>query len=76
MCVLEAVSGAVPFSPLDDLAAKHQVQRKNLPLRPAEFKDDEWQLFKDMCCFKPSERITINMAVQRLKNIADAARTG
>ncbi|RLN56728.1 hypothetical protein BBJ28_00020748 [Nothophytophthora sp. Chile5] len=45
MCIIEAVSGALPWgNRIDDIAVKHYVTKGELPNRPAVFEDEEWDL--------------------------------
>ncbi|RLN95501.1 hypothetical protein BBJ28_00023789, partial [Nothophytophthora sp. Chile5] len=67
MCIIEAVSGALPWgNHLLDIAVKHHVTKGELPNRPAVFEDEEWDLVQQMCCLKPKQRLNIVSVVVRL----------
>ncbi|RLN76267.1 hypothetical protein BBJ28_00020978, partial [Nothophytophthora sp. Chile5] len=70
MCIIEAVSGALPWgNRIDDIAVKHYVTKGELPNRPAVFEDEEWDLVQQMCCLKPTQRLNIVSVVVRLTAI-------
>lgn len=71
MCVLEAVSGALPWgSDMPDVAVRFHVRRGRLPDRPAQFTDKEWAVVSGMCVFDPLERPTSSEIVQQLQKLA------
>ncbi|RLN72365.1 hypothetical protein BBJ28_00019324 [Nothophytophthora sp. Chile5] len=78
MCVIEAVSGALPWgNRIDDNAVKYHVTKGELPNRPAVFEDEEWDLVQQMCCSDPKQRLNIVSVVVRLTVIVkrrDASR--
>ncbi|RLN95231.1 hypothetical protein BBJ28_00024373 [Nothophytophthora sp. Chile5] len=70
MCIVEAVSGALPWGVvIPDNAVKLHVTKGKLPKRPAVFKDEEWALVQQMCCLKPKLRLNIVSVVVRLTAI-------
>ncbi|RLN95502.1 hypothetical protein BBJ28_00022747, partial [Nothophytophthora sp. Chile5] len=70
MCIIEAVSGALPWgNHLLDIAVKHHVTKGELPNRPAVFEDEEWDLVQQMCCSNPKQRLNIVSVVVRLTAI-------
>ncbi|RLN74249.1 hypothetical protein BBJ28_00024404 [Nothophytophthora sp. Chile5] len=70
MCVIEAVSGALPWGNyLLDIAVKSHVMKGKLPQRPAVFEDEEWDLVQQMCCPDPKQRLNIVSVVVRLTAI-------
>ncbi|RLN88044.1 hypothetical protein BBJ28_00023722 [Nothophytophthora sp. Chile5] len=70
MCIIEAVSGALPWgNGLPDIAIKYHVTKGELPNRPAVFEDEEWDLVQQMCCLKPKQRLNIVSVVVRLTAI-------
>ncbi|RLN48798.1 hypothetical protein BBJ29_004560 [Phytophthora kernoviae] len=71
MCIIQAVSGKYPWGNLGDMAVKYYVRKGELPLRPPEFTDAQWQLVDSMCKLNPTERLDILVVVQRLKHFAD-----
>ncbi|RLN52959.1 hypothetical protein BBJ29_009144 [Phytophthora kernoviae] len=70
MCILEIFSGAFPWgNNLADAAVRYYVtKRKQLPPRPRGLKDIQWSMVQRMCCFEPSERISLEAVVDMLKN--------
>jgi serine/threonine protein kinase len=72
MCIIEAVSGLLPWSTLsDDCLVKYYVIRGNLPERPDQFDDDAWDLVMSMCSFEPSARPTMATVMVRLAVIME-----
>ncbi|RLN69885.1 hypothetical protein BBJ28_00023810, partial [Nothophytophthora sp. Chile5] len=70
MCVIEAVSGALPWgNVISDNAVKHHVTKGELPQRPAVFEDEEWDLVQRMCCSDPKQRLNIVSVVVHLTAI-------
>ncbi|RLN31499.1 hypothetical protein BBJ28_00019633 [Nothophytophthora sp. Chile5] len=70
MCIIEAVSGALPWgNRIDDIAVNHYVTKGELPNRPAVLEDEEWDLVQEMCCFDPTLRLNIVSVVVRLTAI-------
>ncbi|KAK1935650.1 Serine/threonine-protein kinase TNNI3K [Phytophthora citrophthora] len=55
MCVVEAVTGEVPWGQVPDPVVKfHVIRKKSLP-RPKAFKSDaQWELVEKLCAFEPS----------------------
>ncbi|RLN81597.1 hypothetical protein BBJ28_00022947, partial [Nothophytophthora sp. Chile5] len=76
MCVIEAVSGALPWgNHLLDIAVKSHVTKGELPNRPAVFEDEEWDLVQQMCCSDPMQRLNIVSVVVRLTAIVKRRET-
>ncbi|RLN60375.1 hypothetical protein BBJ28_00024896, partial [Nothophytophthora sp. Chile5] len=70
MCIIEAVSGALPWgNRIDDIAVNHYVTKGELPNRPAVLEDEEWDLVQQMCCSDPKQRLNIFSVVVRLTTI-------
>ncbi|RLN86437.1 hypothetical protein BBJ28_00010001 [Nothophytophthora sp. Chile5] len=70
MCIIEAVSGALPWgNGLVDIAVKYHVTKGELPQRLAVFEDEEWFLVQQMCCSDPKQRLNIVHVVVRLTTI-------
>ncbi|KAG6610782.1 Serine/threonine protein kinase [Phytophthora cinnamomi] len=63
MCMIEVLTGEYPWGAENDIAIKFQVKRGELPPRPAEMSDWEWELVKRMCRFDPNSRISIDAVV-------------
>ncbi|RLN84230.1 hypothetical protein BBJ28_00016067 [Nothophytophthora sp. Chile5] len=72
MCIIEAVSGALPWgNDIPDIAIKYHVTKGKLPKRPAVFEDEEWDLVQQMCCSDPEKRLNIVSVVVRLTVIVN-----
>ncbi|GMF44345.1 unnamed protein product [Phytophthora fragariaefolia] len=71
MCVIEAVTGKLPWGNMGAESVKYQVKHHRLPARPLQFTDTQWKLVEQMCRSNPSERLHILVVVQRLKDLAD-----
>ncbi|RLN93197.1 hypothetical protein BBJ28_00024827, partial [Nothophytophthora sp. Chile5] len=70
MCIIEAVSGALPWgNRIDDIVVKYHVMKGELPQRPAVFEDEEWDLVQQMCCSDPKQRLNLVSVVVRLTTI-------
>ncbi|RLN96340.1 hypothetical protein BBJ28_00027093, partial [Nothophytophthora sp. Chile5] len=72
MCIVEAVTGEMPWQDLPDAAVIfYLVRRKEFLVRPAAFKDDaQWELVKSLCAFNPSERMKLSDAIKQLDAFA------
>ncbi|KAE9347277.1 hypothetical protein PR003_g7014 [Phytophthora rubi] len=67
MCILELISGKYPWAGITEAAVKfHVTKRKALPPRPKELNDLQWSLIQHMCCYEPSERISLDAVVDML----------
>ncbi|POM70987.1 TKL protein kinase [Phytophthora palmivora] len=67
MCILELLSGSIPWSRVPEAAVKfHVTKRKALPPRPKKLNDFQWSLIRHMCCYEPSERISLDAVVDLL----------
>ncbi|KAG7380144.1 Leucine-rich repeat serine/threonine-protein kinase 2 [Phytophthora pseudosyringae] len=71
MCIIEAVTGEFPWGRnLPDKAVFHAVKiEKEMPGRPAIFKDKEWDLVRRMCRWDPEKRIGIGSVIKILEDI-------
>lgn len=76
MCVLEAVSGDVPWGFLDDQGIKERVTMGELPEMDAdELTDPEVRmLITAMCLFEPTSRPSIASVVESLRLLAERER--
>lgn len=76
MCILEAVSGDVPWGFLDDQAIKERVVMGELPeLDADEVPDPEVRmLISAMCAFEPTSRPVIASVVEKLRLLAEKER--
>ncbi|KAL4155877.1 hypothetical protein PRNP1_007978 [Phytophthora ramorum] len=71
MCIIEAVTGAVPWATIDNNSVKyHVLKERKLPLRRSGFTDPQWKLVEDMCQFERSRRLKLLTVVHRLKEFA------
>ncbi|KAG7396452.1 kinase suppressor of Ras 2 [Phytophthora boehmeriae] len=67
MCILEIFSGAIPWGNNLDVAVKYYVTKKRrLPPRPRGLNDIQWSMVQRMCCFEPTERISLAAVVDML----------
>ncbi|KAG6949378.1 hypothetical protein JG688_00014655 [Phytophthora aleatoria] len=72
MCIVQAVSGKMPWgNQLDNAVVKHRMRNGELPQRPLQFSDDQWQLVESMCKFDPRERMHLLVVVQKLRRLAE-----
>ncbi|ETP25617.1 serine/threonine protein kinase [Phytophthora nicotianae CJ01A1] len=72
MCIIQAVTGKLPWgNQLDNAVVKYRVRNGELPQRPPQFSDDQWQLVENMCKFDPNERMRLLVVVQRLRRLAE-----
>ncbi|KAG2846922.1 hypothetical protein PC118_g780 [Phytophthora cactorum] len=74
MCVVEAVTGRFPWGNLPDFAVMHHVQKEKFLLQPPEFSDAQWNFVKSLCAFDPHRRLTMDGAVEELKEFARQER--
>lgn len=71
MCILEAVKEGLPWGNFPDATLKYKLLKaKQLPNRPKEVSDEQWQLIVRMCAWEPSERPQMNKVVDTLQKIA------
>ncbi|OWZ08876.1 Protein kinase, partial [Phytophthora megakarya] len=76
MCVVEAITGDIPWGPkMPDSAVKFHVTRKKFLPRPTEFDDAHWNLVERLCAFEPSERIKLSEAIEVLRSFAATEKT-
>lgn len=67
MCILELISGDLPWAGLPEAAVKfHVTKRKALPPRSKKFTNLQWSLIQHMCCYEPSKRISLDAVVDML----------
>ncbi|GAB9475542.1 Leucine-rich repeat serine/threonine-protein kinase 2 [Globisporangium polare] len=73
MCIVEAVSGGVPWGGMGKGSIRYQLfTKKALPETIARFAPDVQELVSAMCKFEPSERIGMDEVVKRLKLLDEA----
>ncbi|GLE05287.1 hypothetical protein PINS_up014299 [Pythium insidiosum] len=72
MCVLEAVSGRVPWANVvDEIVVVDNVRRGKLPPRPTNVSEDTWNLIAAMCKTDPKQRLTGKDALSKLRGLAN-----
>ncbi|KAL3670782.1 hypothetical protein V7S43_003968 [Phytophthora oleae] len=72
MCVVEAVTGEVPWGQVPDPVVKFHVTRKKFLPRPKAFKSDaQWELVEKLCAFEPSERMKLLGAIEVIRGFAE-----
>jgi serine/threonine protein kinase len=70
MCIIEAVTGKLPWGNFTDTAVKWHVKIKKLPKQPESMSDDEWTLVCAMCDFDPSKRMALVEVEKRISEYA------
>jgi serine/threonine protein kinase len=71
MCIVEAVTGRVPWGIVPDSAVKLHLKRKTFLTQPESMSDDEWALVCAMCNFDPSKRMALEQVEKRIREFAD-----
>ncbi|KAG1712713.1 hypothetical protein DVH05_000453 [Phytophthora capsici] len=75
MCVVEAVTGEVPWGQVPDPVVKFHVTRKKFLPRPKAFKSDaQWELVGKLCAFEPSKRMKLSEAIEVIRGFAEEER--
>ncbi|OWY96783.1 TKL protein kinase, partial [Phytophthora megakarya] len=70
MCVVEAVSGSVPWQAhLPNIAVVyHLTEKKKFLSRPIAFVNDEqWEFVLSLCSFDPSQRLCLGAAIEKIE---------
>ncbi|DBA05359.1 TPA: hypothetical protein N0F65_007521 [Lagenidium giganteum] len=68
MCILEAVTGDVPWGSASDDDIRHVVLvDRQLPERPDNISDRAWRLIERLCAFDPADRLPLVQAVEELQ---------
>lgn len=70
MCIVEAVTGRVPWGMLPATTVRIQLRRRALPKQPSEMNDVQWKLVKRMCVWEPAARINISTVTETLAELA------
>ncbi|GAB9474921.1 Tkl protein kinase [Globisporangium polare] len=74
MCILEAVSGQVPWSGEKTAEeAASRIKRAATPLQPADMTDAQWRMVQEMIWSNPLQRWKISRVVAALKFFAEDA---
>lgn len=77
MCIVEAVTGEVPWGTgIADVEVKACLQRREMLRRPSCMSEDEWALVAAMCAIDPSERLRLDEVVRRLSQFASEEQAG
>jgi serine/threonine protein kinase len=68
MCIIEAVTGQYPWgnSILDTVVKFKVTEERQLPPRPQNFRDAQWELVTRMCCFEAEKRMKVAAVVKVL----------
>lgn len=70
MCILEAAKGGLPWGNFPDATIKYKLLKaKNLPSRPANVYDTQWELISSMIAWESSERPLMREVVNSLEEI-------
>ncbi|RLN31821.1 hypothetical protein BBJ28_00024857, partial [Nothophytophthora sp. Chile5] len=70
MCIIEAVTGQPPWGYLSDEDVRKHVANGQLPRRPREFSDSQWELVEWMCRLDPSDRPKMAEVARKLCRFA------
>jgi predicted Ser/Thr protein kinase len=71
MCVIEAFTRKVPWSSLQvEVAVVHWALKGQLPLKPSELSEQQWDVVTKMCTFDPDERMTLEEAISNFERFA------
>lgn len=71
MCVLEALTGDLPWGLLDDHSVHKRVLRGELPDRPVNLDDSAWTLIEAMCDVNPLSRPGMTTIVEEIAALAE-----
>ncbi|OWZ00838.1 TKL protein kinase [Phytophthora megakarya] len=75
MCVVETVTGDVPWGQHVPDPVKFHVTRKKFLPRPKAFTNDkQWLLVEKLCAFEPSERMKLADAIEWIRGFAEEDR--
>ncbi|KAF1314622.1 Tkl protein kinase, partial [Globisporangium splendens] len=70
MCILEAVTGDIPWGcNMVDAVVKFNVKKGKIPVRPESMTDKQWKLIEMMTTSDPSKRVKIREVVEKLEEI-------
>ncbi|KAF1315026.1 Serine/threonine protein kinase, partial [Globisporangium splendens] len=76
MCILEAVTGDIPWgSNTDGAVVRVRVKRGDLPMRPGMMNSKQWNLIELMSKQNPSERVRMTFVVDKLFEISEAEKS-
>lgn len=70
MCILEAVTGRLPWGNVSDMTVKFRLKSKQFLRRPDVVSDAQWDLIRKMCSWMPFERPTMKFVVSAMKSFA------
>ncbi|KAE9067069.1 hypothetical protein PF010_g27611, partial [Phytophthora fragariae] len=65
----------LPWGGLDNFLVRFHATKGTLPSTPSVCSDDQWELVKQMCAFKPTSRVKISTVVDRLAHLAKRRET-
>uniref|UniRef100_K3W5P3 Protein kinase domain-containing protein n=1 Tax=Globisporangium ultimum (strain ATCC 200006 / CBS 805.95 / DAOM BR144) TaxID=431595 RepID=K3W5P3_GLOUD len=76
MCILEAVTGDIPWgSNMDSAVVKLLVKKGTIPTRPEMMNNKQWNLIELMTKQDPSERVKMPFVVDKLFEISEAEKS-
>uniref|UniRef100_K3WXV1 Protein kinase domain-containing protein n=1 Tax=Globisporangium ultimum (strain ATCC 200006 / CBS 805.95 / DAOM BR144) TaxID=431595 RepID=K3WXV1_GLOUD len=76
MCILEAVTGDIPWgSTKISAVVKFHVKKGIIPTRPEMMNDKQWNLIELMTKQNPSERVKMPFVVDKLFEISEAEKS-
>lgn len=70
MCIIEAVSGDIPWDRMQPVAVRFQVKRGNLPLLSESMNEKQYNLIQLMTKKEPTEPVKMVSVVDKLSEIA------
>jgi hypothetical protein len=71
MCIIEAVTNAVPFYGLPDDAVRENLRNGDIPDRPDGIADDVWDLVVGMTNAVPTKRMSLQQVIERLRDLKE-----
>lgn len=72
MCIIEAVTGHMPWGIMPDVAVKHKVMvLEELPKQPPSMTEKQWQLVQKMCAWEPAQRPDMSVVVPALREFVE-----
>lgn len=70
MCIIEAVSGDIPWGLMDPCAVRYHVKRGTIPNLPGSINERHCSLVELMTKKEPTERVEMAFVVDKLREIA------
>lgn len=74
MCILQAVTGDVPWGNMEPVVVRYRVKKGEIPMRPPTMNDKQWNLIELMTKAEASNRVKVSFVVDKLLEIAQEER--